>query len=144
MSTNSTPKNVSCLKNLALNILKNSSQEVITKSVEVLELDPCSNCHEDYIKDLPQCSKCAIEIESIDLQPTNLKKLIDELTTEYLDSVENIIIMQSSTVPAGKSDSELVDFFSSYCQIVKAEEDSKKTSQDVIRAYYNFGQDLKK
>ncbi|CAG8805760.1 8022_t:CDS:1, partial [Cetraspora pellucida] len=92
MSTNPTSKNVSCLKNLALNILKNSTPEVITKGVEVPELDPCSKCKEelflyelkkpftilicghiyhhscleDYVKDLPQCSECAMENESID------------------------------------------------------------------------------
>ncbi|CAG8838955.1 15521_t:CDS:1, partial [Cetraspora pellucida] len=92
MSTNPTPKNVSCLKNLALNILKNGTPEVITKGVEVPELDSCSKCKEelflyelkkpftilicghiyhrscleDYVKDLPQCPECAMEIESID------------------------------------------------------------------------------
>ncbi|CAG8814174.1 24500_t:CDS:2, partial [Gigaspora rosea] len=39
MSTNPMPQNVLCLKNLALNILKNSSPEVIAKGVEVSELD---------------------------------------------------------------------------------------------------------
>ncbi|RIB18689.1 hypothetical protein C2G38_2183903 [Gigaspora rosea] len=92
MSTNPTSQNVSCLKNLALNILKNGTPEVIAKGVEVPELDPCSKCKEelflyelkkpftilicghiyhrscleDYVKDLPQCPECAIEIESID------------------------------------------------------------------------------
>ncbi|CAG8674731.1 14574_t:CDS:2, partial [Racocetra fulgida] len=92
MSTDPTPQNISCLKTLALNILKNSSPDVIAKDVEIPELDPCSRCKEelflyefkkpfttlicghifhrrcleDYVKDLPQCPKCAIEIESID------------------------------------------------------------------------------
>ncbi|CAG8823968.1 10336_t:CDS:2, partial [Racocetra fulgida] len=66
MSTNPTPQNILCLKNLALNILKNGFPEVIAEGVEVLELDPCSNCLEDYVKDLPQCPECAMEIESID------------------------------------------------------------------------------
>ncbi|CAG8675951.1 980_t:CDS:2 [Cetraspora pellucida] len=92
MSTNPTPKNILCLKNLALNILKNSIPEIITKGVEVPELDPCSKCKkelflyelkkpftilicghiyhrsclEDYVKNLPQCPECAMEIESID------------------------------------------------------------------------------
>ncbi|CAG8802085.1 29212_t:CDS:2 [Gigaspora margarita] len=223
MSTDQTPQNISCLKTLALNILKNGTPEVIAKGVEVPELDLCSRCKEelflyelkkpftilicghifhrscleDYVKDFPQCPECAIEIESIDYtrysgtsepssqdqvqstsdpmqispqmaqitsdqsqnivtsdttyisnptlsQPTNLKKLIDELTTENLDSAENIIITQSGSVPASESDPESVDFFSSYRQVVKAEDDSKKTIQDVIRAYYKFGQDLKK
>ncbi|CAG8854814.1 9314_t:CDS:1, partial [Gigaspora margarita] len=86
------PQNISCFKNLALNILKNGTPEVIAKGVEVPELDPCSKCNkelflyeikkpftiltcahmfhcsclEDYVKDLPQCPKCAIEIEPID------------------------------------------------------------------------------
>ncbi|KAF0443231.1 hypothetical protein F8M41_003585 [Gigaspora margarita] len=85
-------KNVSYLKNLALNILKNSFPKVIAESVEVLELDPCSkykeelflyelkkpftilicehiyhySCLEDYIKDLSQCLEYAIENEFID------------------------------------------------------------------------------
>ncbi|CAG8830253.1 6515_t:CDS:1, partial [Gigaspora margarita] len=65
------------------------------------------------------------------------------LTTENFDSAENIIIMQSSSVPTSENDPESVDFFSSYRQIVKAEDDSKRTIQDVIRAYYKF-EDLKK
>ncbi|CAG8811405.1 20807_t:CDS:2, partial [Gigaspora rosea] len=63
MSTNPTPQNILCLKNLALNILKNGSPEVIAEGVEVLELDPAQS---DYVKDLPQCPECAMEIESID------------------------------------------------------------------------------
>ncbi|CAG8824240.1 7075_t:CDS:1, partial [Gigaspora rosea] len=47
MSTNPTSQNVSCLKNLALNILKNGTPEVIAKGVEVPELDPCSKCKEE-------------------------------------------------------------------------------------------------
>ncbi|CAG8845618.1 502_t:CDS:1 [Gigaspora margarita] len=92
MSTNPTPQNILCLKNLALNILKNGSPEVIAEDVEVPELDPCSKCNkelflykikkpftiltcahmfhrsclEDYVKNLPQCPKCAIEVEPID------------------------------------------------------------------------------
>ncbi|RIB28224.1 hypothetical protein C2G38_2158560 [Gigaspora rosea] len=92
MSTNPTPQNILCLKNLALNILKNGSPEVIAEGVEVLELDPYLKCKEElflyelkkpftilicghifhrsclenYVKDLPQCPECATEIESID------------------------------------------------------------------------------
>ncbi|CAG8810461.1 20104_t:CDS:2, partial [Racocetra fulgida] len=66
MSTDPTLKNISCLKTLALNILKNSSPGVIEKNVDIPELDPCSSCLEDYMKDLSQCPTCAIEIESID------------------------------------------------------------------------------
>ncbi|CAG8628752.1 23403_t:CDS:1 [Gigaspora margarita] len=96
MSTNLTPQNISYLKTLALNILKNGSPDIIAKGVEVPELDPCSrykeelflyklkkpfialicghiyhrSCLEDYIKDLLQCPKCAIEIEPIDYSGT--------------------------------------------------------------------------
>ncbi|CAG8641182.1 24876_t:CDS:2, partial [Dentiscutata erythropus] len=156
MSTNPNPQNISCLKTLTLNILKNSSLDIIAKGIEVPELDPCSSCLEDYIKDLPQCPKCAMEIESIDYvhsgtseqkgikkEPTNLKKLIDELTTENLDSTENIIT-QSSSVPTGENNPESVDFLNLYRQIVKAEDGNKKAIQNVIRTYYNFGHDLKK
>ncbi|KAF0419082.1 hypothetical protein F8M41_007189 [Gigaspora margarita] len=92
MSTNPMPKNVLCFKNLALNILKNSSQEVITKGVKASKLDPYSkgkeklflykfkklftilicghiyycSCLEDHVKDLSQCPEYTIEIESID------------------------------------------------------------------------------
>ncbi|CAG8482247.1 9276_t:CDS:1, partial [Cetraspora pellucida] len=47
MSTNPTSQNILCLKNLALNILKNDIPEIIAKSVEVSELDPCSKCKEE-------------------------------------------------------------------------------------------------
>ncbi|CAG8838103.1 16580_t:CDS:1, partial [Gigaspora margarita] len=42
MSTDPTFQNISCLKTLALNILKNGSQEFIAKNVNIPELDPCS------------------------------------------------------------------------------------------------------
>ncbi|CAG8554922.1 4013_t:CDS:1, partial [Scutellospora calospora] len=92
MSTNPTLKNISYLKTLELNILKNSSSDAIAKDIRVSELDLCSmykeelflyelkklfttliyghiyyySCLENYIKNLLQCSKCAIEIKSID------------------------------------------------------------------------------
>ncbi|CAG8805094.1 13613_t:CDS:2, partial [Racocetra fulgida] len=44
----------------------NGSPDIIAKGVEVPELDPCSSCLEDYVKDLPQCPKCGIEVEPID------------------------------------------------------------------------------
>ncbi|CAG8542474.1 11517_t:CDS:2, partial [Scutellospora calospora] len=55
-------------------------------------------------------------------EPPSLKKLIDELSTENLDSAENIIITQSSSVSATENDPDPVDFLT----------------------YYNFGRDLKK
>ena len=76
---------------------------------------------------------------SIKKEPTNLKKLIDELNSDNLDSAENIIFTQSSPVPISENDSDLVNFFSLYHQVVKAEDDNQKTIQDIIRAYYNFG-----
>ncbi|CAG8474970.1 11715_t:CDS:2 [Cetraspora pellucida] len=89
MSTDPTPQNISCLKTLTLNILKNNFPNVIAKDIEISELDSCSRCKEelflyefkkpfmtlicdhifhhccleDYIKDLLQCPKYAIEIE---------------------------------------------------------------------------------
>ena len=57
---------------------------------------------------------------------------------------KNIITTQLSSVPAGENHSDSVDFFSLYRQVVKAEDDNKKSVQDVIRAYYIFGQNLKK
>ncbi|CAG8724235.1 4237_t:CDS:1, partial [Gigaspora margarita] len=39
--------NITCLKTLALNILKNGSSETIASGVEVPELDPCSICNEE-------------------------------------------------------------------------------------------------
>ncbi|CAG8797427.1 16782_t:CDS:2 [Gigaspora margarita] len=68
------PQNVSYLKNLALNILKNDTLEVIAKGIEVPELDPCSNCLENYVKDLPQCPKYAIEVEPIDYSKSSSQK----------------------------------------------------------------------
>ncbi|CAG8679128.1 21027_t:CDS:2 [Gigaspora margarita] len=49
-----------------MNILKNSYPEIITKNVNIPELDPYSSCFEDYVKNLAQCFKCTIEIEPID------------------------------------------------------------------------------
>ncbi|CAG8666445.1 17572_t:CDS:1, partial [Cetraspora pellucida] len=47
MFTDPTPKNISCLKTLALNILKNNSPDAIAKDIGVPELDPCSRCKEE-------------------------------------------------------------------------------------------------
>ncbi|CAG8459020.1 4837_t:CDS:2 [Cetraspora pellucida] len=47
MSINPTSLNISCLKTLALNILKNSSPDVIANSIEVLELESCSLCNQE-------------------------------------------------------------------------------------------------
>src|SRR6185437_1367279 len=47
MSTNPNPQNISCLKTLALNILKNGSPDIIAKGVEVPELDPCLLCNQE-------------------------------------------------------------------------------------------------
>ncbi|CAG8788875.1 28422_t:CDS:1 [Gigaspora margarita] len=92
MSTNLILQNISYLKTFALNIFKNGFSDVIAKDVEIPELDPCSKCNqelflyklkkpftiltcghiyyhsylENYVKDLLQCPKCAIEIEPID------------------------------------------------------------------------------
>ncbi|CAG8789543.1 14290_t:CDS:1, partial [Cetraspora pellucida] len=100
MATNPMPQNVSCLKSLALNILKNDTPEVIVKNVDIPELDPCSRCNkelflykikkpftiltcahvfhrsclEDYVKDLLQCPKCAIEVEPIDYSEPSLQE----------------------------------------------------------------------
>ncbi|CAG8856335.1 44711_t:CDS:1, partial [Gigaspora margarita] len=93
MSTDQTPQNISCLKTLALNILKNGSSDIIAKDVEILELDPCPLCNQELflyeikkpitlltcghlyhrdcietsIKISPKCPKhgCMKEIESI-------------------------------------------------------------------------------
>ncbi|CAG8801989.1 3338_t:CDS:1, partial [Dentiscutata erythropus] len=39
--------NITCLKTLALNILKNGSSETIASGVKVPELDPCSICNKE-------------------------------------------------------------------------------------------------
>ncbi|KAF0468056.1 hypothetical protein F8M41_025867 [Gigaspora margarita] len=76
MSTNPTPQNVLYLKNLALNILKNGFPEVIAKAIYDTYLHSCipPSCLEDYVKDLPQCSKCTIEVEPINYSETNLQE----------------------------------------------------------------------
>ncbi|CAG8847179.1 31720_t:CDS:1, partial [Gigaspora margarita] len=225
MSTDPTPQNISCLQTLALNILNNGSPDIIAKGVEVPELDPCSRCKEelflyklkkpftalicghifhrscleDYVKDLPQCPKCAIEIEPIDYarysgssgpnlqdqgqstsdpmqispqitssqnqnivtpntslifnptlsydptlypnyadpaknkepkskkrlreksakkEPPNLKKLIDELSTEDLNSAKNNISTQSITIPTTENDPDPVNFLNLYKELI--------------------------
>lgn len=63
---------------------------------------------------------------------SRLKKLIDELSTESPKtevSVEN---------PGGSPNS----FLNLYNQIIKAEEYSKTSNQEVIRSYYNFGEQM--
>jgi len=63
---------------------------------------------------------------------SRLKKLIDELSTESPNtevSVEN---------PGGRPDS----FLNLYNLIIKAEEHSKTSNQEVIRSYYNFGEQM--
>ncbi|CAG8742842.1 3245_t:CDS:2 [Dentiscutata erythropus] len=215
MSTNPNPQNISCLKTLALNILKNGSPDIIAKGVEVPELDPCSSCLEDYVKDLPQCPKCAMEIESIDYmhsgtseqstldlmqispqmkssqnqnivtpytslifnptlsynpttypnyidltknkepkykkrlreesakkEPPNLKKLIDELSTEDPNSAKNNISTQLVTIPTTENDPDPVNFLNLYKELISAEDDNRKSNQEVIKRYYNFGLNL--
>ncbi|CAG8453087.1 14754_t:CDS:2 [Cetraspora pellucida] len=113
MSTNLTSQNVSCLKNLALNILKNGTSEVIAKGIEVPELDPCSKCKEElflyelkkpfiilicehifhcsylenYVKDLSQCSECAIKIESIDY--THYSDTLEPSSQDWAQNTSN-------------------------------------------------------
>ncbi|CAG8809381.1 4926_t:CDS:2 [Gigaspora margarita] len=130
MSTNPMSKDVSYLKNLALISLKTASQSCL-----------------DYIKDLSQCPECAMEIESIDYTcyfSTSESSSQDQAQNtsdpmQILPQMAQITSDQSYSVSASESNPESVDFFSSYYQIVKAKDDSKKTIQDVIRAYYNFG-----
>ncbi|CAG8781909.1 2173_t:CDS:2, partial [Racocetra fulgida] len=69
------------------------------------------------IQSIKSKSKKRLYEKGIKKKPTNLKKLIDKLTTENFDSAENIIIMQSSSIPVSESDLESVDFFSSYYQV---------------------------
>ncbi|CAG8743310.1 15558_t:CDS:2 [Dentiscutata erythropus] len=146
---------------------KNSSPDAIAKYIEVPELDPCSRCKEelflyelkkpftilvcghiyhrscleDYVKDPPQCSKCAMEIESIDyVHSGTSEQKIDKLTTENLDSTENIIT-QSSSVPTGENNPESVDFLNLYRQIVKAEDDD--IPNEPISHYYEDYEDYR-
>ncbi|CAG8823179.1 2666_t:CDS:1, partial [Gigaspora margarita] len=219
--------------------------------VEIPELDTCSKCNqelflyelkklftiltcghiyhrsclEDYVKDLPQCPKCAIEIEPIDYacysgssgpnlqdqgqstsdsmqillqitsrqsqnivtsdtslifnptllydptlypnyadlaknkepkskkrlheesakkEPPNLKKLIDELSTEDPNSAKNNISTQSVTIPTTENDPDPVNFLNLYKELISAEDDNRKSNQEVIIKYYNFGLNLTK
>ncbi|CAG8637769.1 3024_t:CDS:1, partial [Gigaspora rosea] len=49
------------------------------------------------IQSIKSKSKKRLYEEGIKKEPPNLKKLIDELTTENLNSAKNIIITQSSS-----------------------------------------------
>lgn len=118
MSTDQTLQNISCLKTLALNILKNGSPDIIAKGVEVPELDPCSRCKEelflyklkkpfialicshifhrscleDYLKDLSQCPICAIEIEPL------LINAVIPMETSPLMSTQNRETISSESI----------------------------------------------
>ncbi|CAG8830441.1 38813_t:CDS:2, partial [Gigaspora margarita] len=168
MSTNPTPQNVSCLKNLALNILKNGTPEVIAKGVEVPELDPCL---EDYVKDLSQCPKCAMEVEPIDYSKSSLQenqtlnntkqvqKRPSKNTTKDKSSnkkpkqtkkeshVLNELIKELSTEPetpqtpvVRKENAD--NFVDLYNNIATAEAQNEITNQEVITCYYLFGKAL--
>ncbi|CAG8619354.1 9297_t:CDS:2 [Dentiscutata erythropus] len=232
-------------------LILEDSLKVIAEGVEVLELDPCSKCKEefflyelkkpftilicghiyhrscleDYVKDLPQCPECAMEIESIDYaryygisgpssqdraqntsdpmqispqmtssqnqntvtpytslifnptlsydpttypnyvdltknkeprskkrlrdesakkEPPNLKKLIDELSTEDPNSAKNNISTESVTIPTTENDPDPVNFLNLYKELISAEDDNRKSNQEVIKRYYNFGLNLTK
>ncbi|CAG8530003.1 16514_t:CDS:1 [Cetraspora pellucida] len=122
MTTNSMSQNTSCLKSLALNILKNDILKVITKGVEVSELDPCSKCNkklflyeikklfiiitcayifhysclEDYVKDLPQCSKCVIEVKPIDYSESSSQENQTQSTPIPMQVLSQMAQMTSS------------------------------------------------
>ena len=71
-----------------------------------------------------------------------LKKIIKELSADASQQVSsgNTIILQSESAPIINKDS--VNFFELYNKITYAEENNQKTTQDVIRCYYNFGKGL--
>ncbi|CAG8629843.1 9715_t:CDS:2, partial [Racocetra persica] len=134
-------------------IVKRLKRDVESLETELEDLDDCVNkdtvvdlIHEIVLslinekgKSSSYSSKTSEESDSAE----TFEKLIDELTTKNLDSTENIIT-QSSSVPTGENNPESVNFLNLYRQIVKAEDGNKKAIQDIIRAYYNFGHDLKK
>ncbi|CAG8756675.1 7978_t:CDS:1, partial [Cetraspora pellucida] len=76
--------------------------------------------------------------------PSSLKKLIDELSTEDLNSAKNNISTQSVTIPITEKDSDPVNFLNLYKELISVEDDNKKSNQEVIKKYYNFGLNLTK
>ncbi|CAG8665118.1 665_t:CDS:10, partial [Dentiscutata erythropus] len=69
-----------------------------------------------------------------------LKKLIQELTSPTRQQVEGPITLQSGV---SEMDISLLDFLDLYNKIDTAEDNLQRTTHDLIRCYYNFGQAIK-
>ncbi|CAG8837338.1 10087_t:CDS:1, partial [Gigaspora margarita] len=69
-----------------------------------------------------------------------LKKLIQELTSPTYQQVEGPITLQLSI---SEMDVSSLDFLDLYNKIDTAEDNLQRTTYDLIRCYYNFGQAIK-
>ncbi|CAG8470203.1 6619_t:CDS:2 [Racocetra persica] len=69
-----------------------------------------------------------------------LKKLIQELTSPTYRQVEGPITLQSSV---SEMDVSSLNFLDLYNKIDTAEDNLQRTTHDLIRCYYNFGQAIK-
>ncbi|CAJ0763835.1 19239_t:CDS:2 [Entrophospora sp. SA101] len=110
---------ISCLKTLALNILQNCTPEAIASAL------PCGHIFHRT------CLENSI---------TNGIEICPAPDASQQVSSGNTIILQSESAPIINKDS--VNFLELYNKITYAEENNQKTTQDVIRCYYNFGKGL--
>ncbi|CAJ0755582.1 17432_t:CDS:2 [Entrophospora sp. SA101] len=112
---------ISCLKTLALNILQNCTPEAIASAL------PCGHifhrtCLENSITN------------GIEICPAR------DCSKSFESELQDVEVSESESAPIINKDS--VNFLELYNKITYAEENNQKTTQDVIRCYYNFGKGL--
>ncbi|CAH1766250.1 8197_t:CDS:2, partial [Entrophospora sp. SA101] len=158
---------VTCLRSLALNILKNSYPESIASSIEIPELEPCSICNEELF--LHQLKKsftvltcghifhrlclennrentticpnknCVAEIEIIERSP--LARMSSQRSMSIDGSQDKSFdptIFNNAFLD--NDPTYTLNFLHLYREITKAETRNEKTKQEVIQCYYNFGE----
>ncbi|KAF0419061.1 hypothetical protein F8M41_007224 [Gigaspora margarita] len=108
MSTDPTPQNISCLKTLALNVLKNSSPEKLASNINIPELDPYKISNKKAKKPVKKKSHI-------------LKDLIKELSTEPGTPQDPVTRKENA-----------VNFNDLYNNITNAEAQNKILNRDVI------------
>ncbi|CAG8803194.1 44290_t:CDS:1, partial [Gigaspora margarita] len=131
-------------------ITSSQSQNIVTSDTSLifnptLLYDPTLYPnYADLAKNKEPKSKKRLHEESAKKEPPNLKKLIDELSTEDPNSAKNNISTQSVTIPTTENDPDPVNFLNLYKELISAEDDNRKSNQEVIKRYYNFGLNLTK
>ncbi|CAJ0769441.1 14982_t:CDS:2, partial [Entrophospora sp. SA101] len=119
------PEPISCLKTLALNILKNASSGCITEGVETPELDPCPECNDEIFL-------------------YQLRKSFTVLACGHIFHrlcLENIreTITKCPVAEEGVSGGDANNYLYFFNKIDFAESKNIITNQEVIGSYFDFG-----